>query len=59
MTPTVGDRFDFPDEQIHGHVVDIVCDDFGDPAIAIIETDDGKFANVQLSLIQPQKVILQ
>ena len=56
---STGDRFDLADENCHGYVVEIVADDDGDPAIAVIERDDGKFQNIRLSDIQPAMVTLQ
>lgn len=55
----VGDRFDLPGEQIHGTVHELIPDRFGDDAAAVIQMDDGRWAAVDLRLIEPARITLQ
>lgn len=52
----VGDRFSLPDEGIFGVVSEIFYDADMQPASAVIEMDDGKWAAVDLSLIETVSV---
>lgn len=54
----VGDRFDLIDEQIHGYVDSVFCNEAGDPASAVIALDDGRWAAVDLNMIVPARAAL-
>lgn len=48
----VGERFSLPEEGIFGVVAEIFYDSEQQPASAVIQMDDGRWASVDLSLIQ-------
>lgn len=47
----IGDRFDYEDENIHGHIAEVVKDE--DRIFLIIAMDDGRWASVDASKLEP------
>lgn len=48
-TINIGDRLSFHEEAIYGEVVEIMRNESGEPASAVVRLDSGEFAALDLS----------
>jgi len=50
----VGDRFELPEEDVYGIVNEIVRGEYFAPVAIVVEMDDGRWAAVDLRMIEPR-----
>lgn len=48
----IGDRLSFHEESIYGEVVEVMRNDRGELASAVVKLDSGKFAALDLSVLE-------
>jgi hypothetical protein len=48
----IGDRFSFHEESIYGEVVEVMRNDSGELASAVVKLDSGEFAVLDLSALE-------